>query len=60
MEDNSGFMQLLGRGIDVIELTADGATDEEMAAFAEVLDEVAAEEAASDIVSRLRQQGHTL
>jgi hypothetical protein len=58
---DSGFTRLLGRNVDVIELTAeDGATDEEMTALAEVLDELEAEQTASGIVGRLRLAGHTL
>lgn len=58
---DSGFTRLLGRNVDVIELTAeDGATDEEMDELADSLDELEAERAASSIVGRLRLAGHTL
>jgi len=55
--DESGFERLLGRGIDVIELTADGATDTEMADLAEVLDELEAEEKAVGLANRMRAGG---
>jgi hypothetical protein len=59
-EDGTGFLRLLGRGVDVIELTANGASDEELAVLADVLDEVESEQTAEDLLSRLRAQGHCL
>lgn len=55
--ENGGFEQLLGRGIDVIELTADGATDEEMATLAEAHDELDAEEKAAGLANRMKAGG---
>lgn len=55
--DERGFEQLLGRGIDVIELTADGATNEEMTALAEALDEVESEQKAAEVKSEMRRAG---
>jgi hypothetical protein len=54
---DDGFTQLLGRGIDVIELTAGGATDDEMAALADAIDELDREEKVVGLASRMRAGG---
>jgi hypothetical protein len=54
-------IELAGRtGTDIMDLVGDGVTDEEAAQVLEVLDELAAEEKAGDIASRLRRAGHVL
>jgi hypothetical protein len=54
---DDGFTQLLGRGIDVIELTAGGATDDEMAALADAIDELDREEKVVGLASRMKDAG---
>lgn len=51
--------RLDGDPLDTYELATEMSADEAELCL-QVLDELAAEEQASDIVSRLRQQGHTL
>jgi hypothetical protein len=56
MED-TGFERLDRRALDVIELTAEGATDEEMAVLADVLDELETEEKATEFARQMRGAG---
>jgi hypothetical protein len=55
--DDSGFMRLMGRGVDVVELSADGATDEEMGALADVLDDLDTEQKAAEVKGQMRRAG---
>lgn len=55
--EERGFGRLLGRDIDVIELTADGASDEDLTALADVLDDMETEQKAAELATDMRRMG---
>ena len=55
--DDSGFDRLLGRGVDVVGLTADGASEEQMTELANVLDDLDTEQKAAEFATAMRAAG---
>jgi hypothetical protein len=54
---DDGFTRLMDRGIDVIELSAGGATDQEMTALADAEDDLELEEKVAGYERQMRGAG---